>query len=125
MNARETLTVGEVTERLGLAHPTKLREVTMTGRLHIRWNASNILIIRVDRSEVDAEDARRELDRRHLRRLGPTTVRRLALVRRVPRSRAVWRSQAMCAIAVKTIRERLQTRDRQHIVGRSTFGWIA
>jgi hypothetical protein len=73
-----TLTVREVTELLGLAHPTNLRDVTFTGRIHIRWNASQIWIIPVDRPEVDVEDARRELARRHLRWFGPTTVARLA-----------------------------------------------
>ena len=74
----QTLTVREVTERLGLTHPTNLRDVTLTGRVHIRWNASQIWIIPVDRPEIDAEDARRELARRHLRWFGPTTVARLA-----------------------------------------------
>jgi hypothetical protein len=72
------LTVREVTERLGLAHQTHIREVTLTGRVHIRWNASQIWLIPVERPEIDAEDARRELARRHLRWFGPTTVARLA-----------------------------------------------
>lgn len=74
----QMMTVREVKERLGFAHPTDLRDVSLTGRVHIRWNASNIWIIPVDRPEVDAEDARRELARRHLRWFGPTTVARLA-----------------------------------------------
>ena len=72
------MTVREVTELLGLTHPTHLRDVTLTGRVHIRWNASQIWIIPVDRPEIDAEDARRELARRHLHWFGPTTVARLA-----------------------------------------------
>ncbi len=73
-----TVTVREVTERRGLAHPTNLRDVSLTGRVHIRWNASNIWLIPVDRPEIDADDARRELARRHLRCFGPTTAARLA-----------------------------------------------
>jgi hypothetical protein len=73
-----TTTVREVTERLGLPHPTNLRDLTFTGRVHIRWNASQIWIVPVDLPEIDAEDARRELARRHLRWFGPTNVARLA-----------------------------------------------
>ena len=43
------LTVREVTGLLGLAHQTHIRDVTLTGRVHIRWNASRIWIIPVDR----------------------------------------------------------------------------
>jgi hypothetical protein len=73
-----TMTVREVVDELRLAHPTHIREVTLTGRVHIRWNASQIWIIPVDRPEIDAEDARRELARRHIHWFGPTTVARLA-----------------------------------------------
>jgi hypothetical protein len=73
-----TMTVREVTELLRLAHPTNLRDVTLTGRVHIRWNASQIWVIPVDRLEIDVEDARRELARRHLHWFGPTSVARLA-----------------------------------------------
>ncbi len=73
-----TMTVREVTELLGLAHPTNFRDVALTGRVHIRWNASQIWLIPVDRPEIEVEDARRELARRHLRRFGPTTAARLA-----------------------------------------------
>jgi hypothetical protein len=73
-----TLTVRQVTELLDLAHPTNLRDVTLTGRVHIRWNASQIWIIPVERPEIDVEDARRELARRHLRWFGPTAAARLA-----------------------------------------------
>lgn len=74
----QTLTVREVTARLGLPHPTNLRDVTFTGRVHIRWNASQIWLIPVDRPHIDVEDARRELARRHLHWFGPTTLARLA-----------------------------------------------
>ncbi|MBI3747579.1 MAG: winged helix DNA-binding domain-containing protein, partial [Chloroflexi bacterium] len=72
------LTVREVTGLLGLAHQTHIRDVALTGRVHIRWNASRIWTIPVDRPEIDTEDARRELARRHLHWFGPTTVARLA-----------------------------------------------
>jgi hypothetical protein len=78
VTAGRTMTVREVTELLGLPHPTNLRDLTFTGRVHIRWNASKIWIIPVDRPEIETEDARRELARRHLRWFGPTTAARLA-----------------------------------------------
>jgi hypothetical protein len=74
----QAMTVREVTERLGLPHPTNLRDLTFTGRVHIRWNASQIWIIPVDRPEIDVEDARRGLARRHVHWFGPTTAARLA-----------------------------------------------
>ena len=73
-----TVTVREVTGLLGLPHPTNLRDVTFTGRVHIRWNASQIWVVPVARPGIDLDDARRELVRRHLRWFGPTTVARLA-----------------------------------------------
>jgi hypothetical protein len=84
-----TLTVREVTELLELAHPTLIRDVALTGRVHIRWNASQIWIIPVERPEIDVEDARRELARRHLRWFGPTTAARLARWTGVEASEAV------------------------------------
>ncbi len=74
----QTMPVREMKERLGLPHQADWRDVSLTGRVHIRWNASNIWIIPVGRPEIDAEDARRELARRHLRWFGPTTVAGLA-----------------------------------------------
>jgi hypothetical protein len=74
----ETLTVREVTERLALDHPTRIRISAVTGRVHIRWDASNIWLIPVVRPDIDAEDARRELARRFVHWFGPTTVGRLA-----------------------------------------------
>jgi hypothetical protein len=72
------MTVREVTELLGLPHPTNLRDLTFTGRVHIRWNASQIWIIPVDRPTIDVEDARKELARRYLRWFGPSTAAGLA-----------------------------------------------
>jgi hypothetical protein len=71
-------TVREVTELLGLPHPTNLRDLAFTGRVHIRWNASHIWIIPVDRPTIDVEDARKELARRYLHWFGPSTAAGLA-----------------------------------------------
>jgi hypothetical protein len=73
-----TLPVREVHARLRLAQPTALRASALTGRVHIRWDASNIWLIPVERPDVDVEDARRELARRFLHWLGPATKQGLA-----------------------------------------------
>lgn len=74
-----TLLVREVAALLGHALTTNVRAATATGRVHIRWDASNIWLIPVERPSIDAEDARRELARRFLHWYGPTT--KLALAR--------------------------------------------
>jgi hypothetical protein len=73
-----TLKVGEVTSLLRLDGPTHIRASGMTGQVHIRWDASNIWLIPVERPDIDVEDARRELARRFVRWFGPTTKQRLA-----------------------------------------------
>ena len=70
-----TLLVREVQASLGMEWPTFIRVSAMTGRVHIRWDASNIWLIPVDRPEIDAEDARLELARRFVHWFGPTTKR--------------------------------------------------
>ncbi len=71
--------VKDVSKLLGHAHQLGLRVSGLTGRVHIRWDASRIWLIPVDRPEIDPEDARRELARRFLHWFGPTT--KLALAR--------------------------------------------
>ncbi|HEY3163314.1 MAG TPA: crosslink repair DNA glycosylase YcaQ family protein [Candidatus Limnocylindrales bacterium] len=78
VTAGETLKVSQVSTRVKLDHPTEIRRVAVTGRAHIRWDASNIWLIPVERPAIDAGDARRDLARRHLRGFGPSTVKRLA-----------------------------------------------
>jgi len=55
-----------------------VRGATITGRIHIRWDASKIWLTPVDRPDVDVEDARLELARRFVRWFGPVTERRFA-----------------------------------------------
>jgi hypothetical protein len=77
----QTMLVREVAERIGhrnAADPLHPRAVSTTGRVHIRWNASNIWLIPVERPAIDPEDARRELARRFLHWYGPTTRQPLA-----------------------------------------------
>jgi hypothetical protein len=69
----ETLLVREVSARLKHPTPIALRFSALTGRTHIRWDASNIWLIPVDRPAIDPEDARLELARRFLHWLGPST----------------------------------------------------
>jgi hypothetical protein len=72
------LEVREVHSLLSLTHPTLLRTSAVTGRVHIRWDASNIWLIPVERPDIDVEDARRELGRRFLHWFGPATMLRMA-----------------------------------------------
>ncbi|HEX4897312.1 MAG TPA: crosslink repair DNA glycosylase YcaQ family protein [Candidatus Limnocylindrales bacterium] len=73
-----TLRVAELSERLRLAHQTHIRGVAVTGRVHIRWDASNIWLIPVERPGIDVDDARRELARRFLHWYAPATVATMA-----------------------------------------------
>jgi len=70
--------VNDVSSVLGHAHQTGLRVSGLTGRIHIRWDASRIWLIPVERPDIDPEDARRELARRFLHWFGPTTKPALA-----------------------------------------------
>ena len=74
-----TLIVNEVSKLLGHEYQTRLRVSGLTGRVHIRWDASRIWLIPVARPDIDPEDARRELARRFMHWFGPTT--KLALAR--------------------------------------------
>jgi Winged helix DNA-binding domain len=73
-----TLTVNEVSKLLGHPHQLGLRVSGLTGRIHIRWDASRIWLIPVERPDIDADDARRELAHRFLHWFGPTTKPALA-----------------------------------------------
>jgi hypothetical protein len=73
--------VRDVAARLGhrsAADPLHPRASSMTGRVHIRWDASSIWVIPVERPSIDPEDARRELARRFLHWYGPASCHRLA-----------------------------------------------
>lgn len=71
------LLVRELAGRFKQARPLEVRNSALTGRVHIRWDASNIWIIPVERPDIDVEDARRELARRFVHWFGPTTKQRL------------------------------------------------
>jgi hypothetical protein len=92
--AGQTLKVAEVSARLAAASPVAVRQSASSGRIHIRWDASNIWLIPVDRPDLDVEDARRELARRFIHWFGPTT--RVALARwtgvKPGDATATWRS---------------------------------
>jgi hypothetical protein len=79
-----TLIVNEVSKLLGHAHQTGLRVSGLTGRVHIRWDASRIWLIPVERPAIDPEDARRVLARRFVHWFGPTTKPALARWTGVP-----------------------------------------
>jgi hypothetical protein len=71
-------TAREVYSALRAEQQRQVRFTGMTGRVHIRWDASNIWLIPVDRPDIDVEDARLELARRFMHWFGPTTVERMA-----------------------------------------------
>jgi hypothetical protein len=75
---RPTLLVREVQKLLEHSNPIAVRFSALTGRVHIRWDASRIWLIPAERPAIDAEDARRELARRFLHWLGPATKPALA-----------------------------------------------
>jgi hypothetical protein len=54
-----------------------LRQTSATGRVLIRWNASDIWVVPVERPAMDVDEARLELARRFLHWFGPATVREL------------------------------------------------
>jgi hypothetical protein len=63
----------EAGEALG-EHPNRLRYAATTGTVLIRWDGARAPSIRsVPAPEVDPQDARRELARRHLHVFGPST----------------------------------------------------
>lgn len=55
-----------------------VRGATVTGRIHLRWDASSIELIAAERPDVDVEDARVELARRFVRWFGPVSVAQFA-----------------------------------------------
>jgi len=83
----QTMLVRDVAERIGhrsAADPLHPRASSTTGRVHIRWDASNIWVIPAKRPAIDVEDARRELARRFIHWYGPVAKRRLASWTGVP-----------------------------------------
>jgi hypothetical protein len=72
------LRVREVIELLSPRVDLHPRFAAPTGRVHIRWDASNIWLIPVERPAIEPEQARCELARRFLHWSGPTTVDKLA-----------------------------------------------
>jgi hypothetical protein len=69
----------EVAARLP-AHlpPFAVRLASPTGRLHIRWDASRVMVIAAPRLEIDDEAARVELARRFLHWLGPADAKQFS-----------------------------------------------
>ena len=74
----ETLTVRELATRLSHGDRILVKITGPTGRVHIRWDASNIWLIPAERPDIDPEDARLELGRRFISWFGPTTKAALA-----------------------------------------------
>jgi len=70
-----------------------VRMTAATGRLHIRWDARYVHVLPVQAPDVDDEEARLELARRHLRWHGPADERQFARWAGVSRADAAetWR----------------------------------
>jgi hypothetical protein len=55
-----------------------LREACASGRIALRWTTSSLWVREVPRPEIDLDEARKELCRRHVHRFGPTSPRTFA-----------------------------------------------
>ncbi len=97
MHSREVLAALPQYER-GWA----IRAAAVTGRIHLRWDASSILLIGAERPDIDEEDARVELARRFVRWFGPVTRERFAWWAAIdPRdARATWKALGPELVAV-------------------------
>jgi hypothetical protein len=73
-----TTRISELPDALRAHRATTLRHTAMSGRVHIRWNASDIWIIPVERPDIDVEEARMALARRFFHWFGPATMKDLA-----------------------------------------------
>lgn len=84
-----------------------IRAAATTGRLHLRLDASSILLIPAERPDVDVEDARVELARRFVRWFGPVTQRRFAWWTGLERAdiEPTWRALAGELTAVEALGE--------------------
>jgi hypothetical protein len=67
------------------AHLPGVRVACATGRILVRWTASDLLVREVERPEIDPDEARLELARRHLHAHGPTTPAAFAWWSGLPR----------------------------------------
>ncbi len=55
-----------------------LREACVSGRIALRWTTSSLWVREVPRPEIDLDEARKELCRRHVHRFAPTSPRAFA-----------------------------------------------
>lgn len=71
-----------------------LRFACASGRIALRWTTSALWVREVPRPEVDVEEARRELCRRHVQRFGPTSPQTFAWWAGLPPAdaRQIWSS---------------------------------
>jgi hypothetical protein len=71
-----------------------LRAACASGRIALRWTTSALWVREVPRPEVDIEEARKELCRRHVHRFAPTTPKTFAWWAGLPAddARQIWNS---------------------------------
>jgi hypothetical protein len=55
-----------------------VRAACASGRIAVRWDTRSVWVREVPRPSIDADEARAELCRRHIRRFGPTTPKTFA-----------------------------------------------
>jgi DNA glycosylase AlkZ-like len=82
----------------------RLRQLSVTGKLNIRWDARTVTVLPAVRPDIDEEDARRELARRFLHWLGPASPSQLAKWAGIDRSDAetTWRALGRELVPVVT-----------------------
>lgn len=81
-----TLSTREVSEAFTeMSIGTMMRCLSVTGRLHIRWDASFSGVVPAEPAGVDPEEARRGLARRFLRWYGPADVTQFARWAGIPK----------------------------------------
>ena len=85
---RSSREVAAAIPELDVQGMTPLRQLSVTGKVNIRWDTRTTTVVPAAPSEIDEEDARRELARRFLHWLGPANASQLARWAGIDRSDA-------------------------------------
>lgn len=97
----------EVARRSGV-DAMLIRSLSVTGRIHIRWDARTVEVVAATPDDIDPEDARRALARRFVAVYGPATPRHLERWAGLERADAdaTWRAIEAELVPVRTARGR-------------------
>jgi hypothetical protein len=85
---RSSREVAAAIPELDVQGMTPLRQLSVTGKVNIRWDTRTTTVVPAAPSDIDEEDARRELARRFLHWLGPANPSQLARWAGIDRSDA-------------------------------------